>query len=86
MELFTVGDTVFLADETEKKPRPKYRIININTKPLGHVEPTPEEFHNKRLDGVNVQEPNIYLEPCEVNQELPRENPFNFNEVELAPE
>jgi hypothetical protein len=84
MELFSVGDTVFLADEADKNPRPRYRIININTKPLGHLEPTPEEFHNRRLDGVNVQEPNIYLAPYEEDQELPRGNPFNFNEVERA--
>lgn len=86
MELFTVGDTVFLSEEAEKKPRPRYRIINISTRPLGHVEPEPEEFHNKKLDGVSLQEPTVYLEPYGKNQELPRGNPFYSSELELVKE
>lgn len=86
MELFTVGDTVFLFDEINKSPRPKYRITHIKTKPLGSVEPAPEEFHNKNLTGIRLREPNIYLEPLEEKHNLPRENPFDVSELEhVAP-
>jgi hypothetical protein len=84
MELFAIGDTVFLTDEVNKKPRPKYKITNINTKPLGSVEPAPEEFHNRNLVGVRLREPNIYLEPFEGTRQLPRENPFDASELELV--
>jgi hypothetical protein len=82
MELFTIGDTVFLSDEIDKRPRPKYRIIQIQTKPLGTVEPAPEEFHNKNLVGVRLREPNIFLKPLEEKHKLPRENPFDVSELE----